>query len=114
MRKVDLVTALKNAMRYKLLTEQFKMDANCLVPQELKQSIARFFTYIYEQTDLYYIDSIDEDILKGYIQYYSDVNFYQCVKDIKGLLYFLEHIKGIKHPPKIDLSLKNLTLWRNL
>ena len=110
---------IKNSMRYDLLAEQFKVDGHGLVPYVSEQSIARFFTYIYEQTDLYYIDYIEDDTLKGYIQYHSnqgfcDVSFHQCVKDIRAFLYFLEHIKGIKKPPKLDLSLKNLALWGNL
>ncbi|WP_338470722.1 hypothetical protein R4Z10_18330 [Niallia sp. XMNu-256] len=112
------MSALKNKVRYELLADQFKVRGNMRIPQGLEPSFERLFTYIYEETDLYYLDSIDEHILIGYIKYHSKnhfqtVSFFQCVKDIKVFLYFLEHIKGIESLPTIDLSLKNLTLWGN-
>ncbi len=112
------MTFLRNTMRYELLVDQFKLNENQRVPQEVEQSIERFFKYIFEQTDLYYLDYMDEDVLNGYIIYHSKddfrtVSFSQCLKDVKAFLYFLEHIKGIKSLPTIDLSLKNLALWGN-
>lgn len=113
--------ALKNSMRYELLLDQFKMYKSMNIPQaqELEASLKRLFSYVYECTDIFYLEFIDEKILYNYLKYhhtnhFQEISFTQCIKDIKCFLYFLEKVKGLKHLPKVDFSVNNLSFWENL
>ena len=113
------VKLLRNNMRYDLLLDQFKIDKNMIVPNEIKDSLQRIFSYIYHQTDILYVEFIDEKVLNNYIKshhanHFSEVCFTQCIRDIKNFIYYLEKIKGKKHLPRVDLSVQNLSFWERL
>ncbi|MCQ6274238.1 hypothetical protein JMM81_04505 [Bacillus sp. V3B] len=111
--------ALKNQMRYELLEEQFQIDTSTLFYTKSNSSIERIFLYIYNYTDIIYLEFIDRKVLYDYIKYhqsthFKEISFIETIRDIKHFLYFLENIKEMKEIPKIDLSIKNFFLWARL
>ena len=106
-------------MRYELLFEQFQIKSYDLFYQDLQQSLDRLFSYIYNYTDIMYIEYIDKDTLYDYIKYHRskkvmEIQFIEIISDVKKFLFYLEGIKKIRHVPKIDLSVKNFNLWTKL
>ena len=110
--------SLKEKSRHLLLVEQFQMNDDTVDNDKVKESLERIFTYILTETNIWYIDFIDEQILYDYIKYQcrisKEVNFYQAVRDVKNYLHFLRYFKRSKHIPDVDLSVKNLLLWVNM
>lgn len=106
-------------MRYNLLEEQFHVEHSPFFNNEIKDSIERIFSFIYHQTDIYYLDCIDSSTLYQYIQYHLSVSienrsFIKIIKDVKNYLYFIEKLKKANKVPNIDLSLKNIALWETM
>jgi hypothetical protein len=106
-------------MRYELLFEQFQIKSYDLFYQDLQQSLDRLFSYVYNYTDIMYIEFIDKDTLYDYIKYHRskkerEIHFIEIISDVKKFLFYLEGIKKIRHVPKIDLSVKNFNLWTKL
>jgi hypothetical protein len=109
--------ALRNKMRYELLTEQFRIDQYEFIYNEFQHSLDRIFSYIYNYTDVMYIEFINKSILYDYMKYHhklKDIAFIEMIMDVKKFLFFLEGIKKIKNVPKLDLSVKNFSLWSKL
>lgn len=113
--------ALKNNMRYELLVAEFQCPhyKSTYYSKEIKNSLHRIFSYIFNHTDVYYLESIDENVLYDYIEYhrktnFKEVSFVEALRDIEHYLYFLENIKGVKNVPKINLSVNNFFLWSRL
>jgi hypothetical protein len=111
-----LLTVLKNGMRYKLLEEQFQSDNNTLYNLEMTKSNERIFSFVYNHTDIYYLDAIDSKTLYNYIKFQmakgcEKVSLCQAIKDVKHFLFFLEKIKRVNRIPHIDLSINNVSLW---
>ena len=103
--------ALKNKMRYELLLEQFQFKKVIPYYWEFKNSLNRIFSYIYQYTDIMYIEFIDEEVLHKYIKFHCSrtvkrSNFVESVKDVKRFLVFLKNTKKVKKIPKVNLSLK--------
>ncbi|MCQ6273361.1 hypothetical protein JMM81_00015 [Bacillus sp. V3B] len=71
--------ALKNKMRYELLVEQFQIDTSTLFYKELKYSIERIFSSIYNYTDIMYIEFIDDKALYSYIKYHRSSVIFKSV-----------------------------------
>ena len=106
-------------MRYELLLEQFQIDTYHLFYKDLQQSLDRLFSYVYNYTDIMYIEFIDKDTLYDYIKYHRskkerEIHFIEIISDVKKFLFYLKGIKKIKDVPKIDLSVKNFNLWAKL
>lgn len=106
-------------MRYELLFEQFQIKSYDLFYEDLQQSLDRLFSYVYNYTDIMYIEFIDKDTLYDYIKYHRskkerEIHFIEIISDIKNFLFYLKVIKKIKNVPKIDLSVKNFNLWTKL
>ncbi|MCQ6277609.1 hypothetical protein JMM81_22425 [Bacillus sp. V3B] len=104
---------LKNSMRYELLAKQFQKEEPTVV--EIQDSLDRIFFYIYNYTDLMYLEFIDDQTLYSYIQFhrskgFNEISFIETIKDIKNFLCFLKKIKKVKNTPQVDLSIKNLSL----
>ncbi|WP_428909648.1 hypothetical protein [Niallia sp. Krafla_26] len=115
------MAVVKNDVRYEILAREFKFlsDEASYFSQELKKSLERIFSYVYNHTDLFYIESIDEKLLYDYIDYHRKMNFRkasfcEALKDTKNFLYFSKHVKGFKKVPEIDLSVNNVSLWSQL
>ncbi|WP_071392827.1 hypothetical protein [Bacillus tuaregi] len=111
---------LKIDRRLQLLKKQFQLDAYHIFQTETYQSLHRILNYVYLNTDIVYIQFIDEEILYGYMNYHRknhfiEISFSQVMKDIKNYLSFLENDKQMKQCiPKVDLSLRNHPLWTEL
>ncbi len=104
-------------MRYELLAEQFRIDQYEFINNELQHSLDRLFSYIYNYTDFMYIEFIDKSTLYDYMKYHQklkDIHFIEIIMDVKKFIFFLEDIKRIKNVPKVDLSVKNFSLWMKL
>ena len=111
--------ALRNKMRYDLLSEQFQINTYDLFHQDMQDSLDRLFSYIYNYTDIMYIEYIDKNTLYDYMKYHRskkvrETHFIDIISDIKKFLFFLKDIKKIKTAPKVDLSVKNFSLWSKL
>ncbi len=112
---------IKNDVRYELLVDEFRLprEKSAFYSKELMSSLELIFSYVYNFTDVYYIDSIDEELLYSYIKHhgkrnFKEVSFIKATKDIKNFLYFLNNIKGLKNVPKVNLSINNISLWSKL
>lgn len=108
-----------NNKRYDLLAKQFKLESN--LSREIVKSNKRIFTYVYEQTDIFYLEDIESKALYNYVAFHlskskkkQKVSLSELIKDIKNFLLFLERITDVDKLPIIDLSLTNIDLWRNL
>ena len=106
-------------MRYELLFEQFQIETYDFLHKDMQQSLDRIFSYIYNYTDIMYIEYIDKDTLYEYIKYHrskkvEEIHFIEVISDVKKFLFYLQDIKKIKNVPKIDLSVKNFNLWAKL
>ena len=108
----------KNKMRYELLFEQFQLNTYDLFYKDMQLSLDRLFSYIYNYTDIMYIEFIDKNTLYDYIKYHRskvrEIHFIEIISDVKKFLFYLEDIKKYKNVPKIDLSVKNFSLWSKL
>lgn len=103
---------IKNQTRYELLLSQFKIDSKTPLYKEYNETLERIFTYIYNYTDIMYIEDIDEETLYNYIEYQmkkrnNKNNFVNVIKDVKKFLYFLKNIKKVKTIPDVDLSINS-------
>lgn len=108
---------LKSMVRYTTLADQFSLDkCNPFYPI-INESLERIFNYIYEYTDIMYIEFINETVLYKYIKHYNDCGnnyFQQAIRDVKNYLFFLKCIKKKKDVPCVDLSVQNLELWKKI
>ncbi|WP_428909730.1 hypothetical protein [Niallia sp. Krafla_26] len=112
---------IKNEKRYEILAKEFTFpsDKVAYYSIEIKNSLDRILAYVFNYTDIFYIRSIDENLLCDYIKHHSKNNFNQVsfdevLKDTKNFLYFSKYIKGIKSVPKMNLSVSNFSLWTQL
>ena len=115
---MEPVKSLKNNIRYELLLEQFQLPSgdSIILNMKLKNSLNRIFTYIYQYTNIMYLEFVDNEILYNYIKFQcssipKNCNFVEAIKDVKNFISFLEKIKKIKNVPKVYLSLQNIHLW---
>ena len=111
--------ALRNKMRYELLLEQFQINSYAVLDKNMQHSLDRLFSYIYHYTDIMYIEYIDKHTLYDYIKYHrskkeKEIHLIEIISDIKKFLFYLKVIKKIRNVPKIDLSVKNVSLWSEL
>lgn len=109
---------LKEIHRRKWIRLQLELN-NSSIPRTMYESLERIYFFLIQHSNLKSIDFIDTDCLINYIMQnakkeFKDGTLKQTIKDIKHLQHFLINIRGIKHPPKIDLSLQNLDLWTRL
>lgn len=106
-------------VRYILLSEQFYLENSHPSYITLKESLDRIFHYIYNHTNITYLDFVDGNVLYNYIKYhrnnnFSIISFIQTIKDIKTYLFFLRNVKNKDNIPSIDLSLQNYHFWARL
>ena len=106
-------------MRYELLYEQFQLNTYDLFHKDMQLSLDRLFSYIYNYTDVMYIEFIDKNTLYDYIKFHRskkvrEIHFIEIISDVRKFLFYLEDIKKMKNVPKIDLSVKNFSLWSKL
>lgn len=109
-----MLPPVKNSMRYNLLEDQFQSEESALFNLEILKSNKKMFSFIYNHTDIYYLDAIDSTILYNYIKFQIDKgceNLCEAIKDVKYFLFFLEKIKRVNNIPNIDLSINNISLW---
>lgn len=109
------VKDLQKDLRYELLLFQFQLHDNDrdLFNDEFQESLQRILKYIYQYTNILYLEFVNKDILYDYIKYhyetgFKDVTFYGAIKDVKYFLYFLKHIKKMPKIPEVDLSVNYL------
>ena len=106
-------------MRYELLRKQFQIKSYAVLDKDMQHSLDRLFSYIYHYTDIMYIEYIDKYTLYDYIKYHrskkvKEIHSIEVISDIKKFLFYLKVIKKIRNVPKIDLSVKNVSLWSKL
>jgi site-specific recombinase XerD len=87
--------------------------------EEMKKSLHRIFSFVYEHTKVMSIGFIDEKICCSYLKFHHSKNFeeatfIEALKDIKNFNYFVHHIKEYRNAPNIKLSLKNYSFWLKL
>lgn len=110
---------LKDSIRYTTLVDQFYIDKSNPFYFKIKDSLERFFAYIYNYTDIMFLDFIDEKAIYGYIMHhkrmgFKNITFQQTVKDVKTYLFFLKCVKSKKQIPSVNLSIGNYLLWSRL
>lgn len=106
-------------VRYSTLVDQFYIDESNPFYLKLKDPLKRLFFYIYNYTDIMFLDFIDEKAIYGYIKYqrgmdFKNTSFQQSIKDVKAFLFFLKYIKSKKQMPDINLSVGNYLFWDRL
>ena len=109
----------KNKMRYELLFEQFQLNPYDLFYKDMQLSLDRLFSYIYNYTDVMYIEFIDKNTLYDYIKYHRskkvrEIHFIEIISDVKEISLLFRGYQENKNVPKIDLSVKNFSLWSKL
>ena len=117
-KQIDYLDHKRTIHRRKWIRLQLELN-NSSIPRTMYESLERIYFFLKQHSNLKSIDFIDTDCLIKYIMQnakkeFKDVTLKQTIKDIKHLLHFLINIRGIKHPPKIDLSLQNIDLWTRL
>lgn len=115
------MSAIKNDVRYEILAEQFSFPSDKVIycTKEIKNSLGRIFSFMFNFSDVYYLENIDEKLLYNYIKYHGKVDFnnvslVEVLRDVKNFFYFLKIIKGHRDVPEINLSINNFYLWSQL
>lgn len=105
--------------RLSLLIMQLKLIHEPILDYEkrINESVSRICLFIYRHTNIYLIDSVDEEVLYKYIQYHDSIDFREidfltAVRDVKNFLRFLK--KNHYHVPNVDLSTLNFRFWSSL
>ena len=80
----------KNKMRYELLFEQFQLNTYDLFYKDMQLSLDRLFSYIYNYTDIMYIEFIDKNTLYDYIKYHRskkvrEIHIIEIISDVKEI-----------------------------
>lgn len=107
-------------MRYEILAQQFCVDSDdIMLSWKLKQSNDRILIFLYYQTDIYYLEDIEGETLYHYIQFHQsnkskNNRILEAIQDVKAFLFFLKNIRKINNLPIVDLSLTNISFWRNI
>lgn len=105
---------IKNNMRYEILEKQFFYSK---ISRTIEESNQRIFTYVYNYTDIYYLEDLEVSTLYDYIHYSvsnNNISLLVHIKDIKNFLFYLEKIVHMVDIPKVDLSLTNISLWGDI
>lgn len=100
--------------RLDLLRKQIYIDPSIDQSGKITNSLERIVYFLYEYTNIKFIDFVDEYILYQYIKQNKVNNFDETIKDVKNLLFYLKYIKKSPYIPKIDLSTHNFALWKEL
>lgn len=115
-----MLKTMNDSSRYKLLIKQFHLDSSNYVLKDKKRSLNRIFIYIYNYTNITYIEFIDARILYNYIKFhqsrnFEEISFVESVRDIKNYIFFIKNnVDYNGYIPKVDLSLYTFSLGDKL
>ena len=120
--KYNFATDLVINRRTERLIHQFEYNLNHKVDltnlKHPRNSFDRLFLFIYEYTDISYIESIKKDMLLEYLRYhhlekFNCISFTQAVKDIKSFLYVRNNNISTS-TLDIDFSIQNYYSWTRI
>ncbi len=107
----------RNSFCYEQYTQHFQTTFN--LSNQKQQSLERLLRYLCEVESIHYNDQIGSEVLIHYIRHHIDndfqsISFRQAIKDIKAFYSLLIKDPHFKKTPKLDLSLLNSNLWKDL
>ncbi|GIN64163.1 hypothetical protein J27TS8_41560 [Robertmurraya siralis] len=110
---------LTQSTRYDLLRAQFNLDSQSAMNDEMRNSLNRIFSYVFNHTKIMYLEFIDEKVCCNYIKFhhanqFEEVSYMETLKDIKNFNNFIQNIKSIKNAPNIKPSIINYSFWMRL
>lgn len=108
-------------LKRKMIDEQFILHKDFFVLNrgEYQDSLNRIKSFIFLETDYFYIDFVSNKTLEDYIRYHKSldfkiVTFQQALSDVKTFTHFMMYFSKRKKVIHMDLSIQNFGFWMKL